>query len=1189
MAISITTPTKNIVGYEDDYIDEKIYYDGVNVSFKQLSSTLPQSLQIINDEMNKCIQLYGKLPLIEDEETYYVSYRLTDNDDFVDGYFEIINKNRKISWNPYMETTFKPVMMTDFLYQIELDNASGNEVFKKIEGNLPDGLSLTSSGLITGTILESNEIDTPYNFTVGVYIDNEMVSHLEPQTFTIIIENAHEDTPAIWITESGVIGSLSFGETSYCKVSAYNVYGSSSLSYVLDEDVDQTIYRLPPGLLLNKLTGNITGTLSTTQIQEWKFKVLARKIVNGVVIDSESREFSIRTNEVSEDHKITWEFDNNNLGNYYIGNTIIGQVPLASVEDGSTIRYSLSGGNIPDGLILEKNGTLSGILGNQDKGEYIFNIKAETDYTYLEKPFILNVNKGLGHNAIRTYLRFNLEYRDEYNNIRNQLNPRTLYKNDNENFNISTFPKIDIANLSCYDREVLSYMFDFGNPEVIRIGKTESTIYSQVNANGDCIENYEVIYKPIDESTYHWGELNIGNYDFNNKLQQLKDAIPAEMEDYAEIDFNNDVYNSNVQQLITNEDGSTIIVDNRTNPSVSYSVFNFENVRNILSQRIYVYKKLGIYEYDLGSQEIVVDNDETYHTNKITNPWCFDRDLNNNSVQLSNLENGKEMVMPMITDDDIEYDEYGKPFVRFLKTEIESLPEWKRAKPITWTSNTEYNMNDIIIDNNTYYKVLQRFKSGSVFEYDANTLKIVNSLELNDELEKVYYPTLDLGYFESGTNRNYINVMNKKELSYGDFWYNKDFLFYEIICEPIFNSEIETFGVQFAPMEHIERENTDTTVRFEIKSLTDDAIITINGKNVNYVDVEPGTLIEYSVSKHKHYTISDSYKIITDETLLIELKKKVRYSITCEPSADKITLITEDGIVNDDEIFVAEGTRIEYLIEKEKYVSKSGFITAKAIVEMNDYYEHVNEFILIPIYRLTIESPDVFVGSLNRYVTPNISLVADGCKQVDNYIDVPKNTVVSYIVSAPTLTEKSGKVTVVEDKTIPINLMSNVFTITINPIPSDSKVVIECDGKVGEQQGNSLMVEGGIPIKYTVSHDGYASQTITINGIYKDVQQSVYLGEYVTLTINPTPSDASIELLSGNFSQIDNTITVTKGSGITYAIKRFGYEPVGDKIILDKDTTLDIELKDLLYLVPETTDLDAFVLENNERQQFMLE
>ena len=98
MAISIITPIKNIVGYEGEYIDEKIYYEGSNLEFIQLSSSLPSSLILSHNIDNNYIQLYGTLPLIEDEETYYVSYRLVDSindDEFIDGYFEITNKNKQ--------------------------------------------------------------------------------------------------------------------------------------------------------------------------------------------------------------------------------------------------------------------------------------------------------------------------------------------------------------------------------------------------------------------------------------------------------------------------------------------------------------------------------------------------------------------------------------------------------------------------------------------------------------------------------------------------------------------------------------------------------------------------------------------------------------------------------------------------------------------------------------------------------------------------------------------------------------------------------------------------------------------------------------------------------------------------------------------------------------------------------------
>jgi hypothetical protein len=1189
MAISILTPIKKIECYEGEYIDEKIYYKGTNVIFSRLSSTLPSTITLINDvdENGSFLHLFGTTPLVKNDTEYLISYRLTETingvKDFVDGYFQILNKNKMVSWSSDIVTEFSPIMMTDFSYQLLLDNASGNEIFKKIEGNLPNGISISNSGLISGTILESNEIDTPYHFTIGVYIDNEMVQTIEPKSFTFYITNAFEDTPPIWMTESGVIGSLSVGEVSYCKVSAYNTFGNSSISYSLDEHADSSIYRLPPGLSIKPLTGEITGILTTTQIAEWRFKIVASKIASGAVIESEPREFIIRTNEVSDDHKITWNVDNNDLGDFYIGNTIVGQIPLASVEDDSTITYSISGGNVPDGLLFNKDGTLSGILGNQPLGSYSFVVKAETKYTYIEQPFIMKIQKGLGKNAIKTYLRFNLEYKNEYNNIRDQLNPRTTYKNDNENFFISPFPTIYIANLCCYDREILSYMLNFGNPEIIRIGKTKSLTYSQINSKGDSIENYEVIFKTINESTYQWDKIEIGDFDFNSKLQQMKSL--NQIEEYAQIEFNNEIYDSNIEQL--NEDGE--MVTHTTNPHVTYNVFNFENVRKILAQKIYVYKKFGTYYYDLGSQQLFNEDDvPQYHLQQISDPWCFDMNNTSQLIQITNLSKDDEMVMPMITDDDVEQDGYGNYYVQFLKTNIESLPQWKRAQPLVWSANTEYNMNDIIINNNTYYKVLQRFKSGSIFTYDTNTLKIINNLELEEELQKVYYPTLDLGYFEPGTNRNYMNVMNDREIQYGDFWYNKDFLFYEVICEPIFNKDIETFGVSFVPLEQQEYEKPDRMVKFEIICPTEDANIIINNSNENPINVVPGSRIKYSVSKDKHYTIDngDGYRIITDESLYIELKKKVIYKIDVQPSDAIVTMKTEKGTFITKELEVAEGTHIEYTIVKDGYVTKSGSVNAKALVEKDGYYEHLNEFILTPIYKLTIETLPVVSPSLGREIVPDVSLVADGWEQVENSISVSNNTMVEYLVSAEGLTSRKGSVRVNKDMTITITLQNDAFTLTVNPEPKDSKVIISSEGAIGSQKDNSLIVKSGTPITCVVSHDGYATQTINIAGISSDTVYNIYLGEYVTLTLNPKPSDAKVSLSSSNYQQVNNSMTVLKGSSVSYLLERFGYANKSGRVKVEKDTDLMIEMDDLFYFVPENNDTDGFVMETNENQYF---
>lgn len=861
MTIEWKTTEKTFTVNEGDVIDVSINYSPSNAKMTILSSSLPTEISVIN--YGGYIKIYGKAPQVIEDTSYFITIRLTEYDesnqvvDISDNYYEIKVISLPLEWDLTDSTNIDIVVYTEFNKQLKLLNKNGNESFKKVGGELPYGISLSSDGILYGSINGISEGEqTEYEFMVNIFVDGKEVSSSLERTYKIFVKDADSGTAPHWITEQGSIGNISFNEKSKFKVLAYDMNGDSTLSYELDRTLDSS-YRLPPGLTLNSLTGNIDGVLNTTQYSTYTFGIIASKLVNGEQINSETRIFSITTNDVSKEHQIVWDTnDTLDLGRYYVGNEIVGYVPTPKVEDGSEIKFTLGSGNIPKGLILNENGTFGGVLEHQIIGDYFFTIIAETKYVSVTKNVVMHLAKGLGKNAIKMYLRINNEYRDEYLNIKSQFNPNTAYKSNNSNFVVDAFPKIDVAVLTCYDREILSHLINFGNPVIVRIKDTKSLIHSQINNYGDPIENYEVIYKSVDESTYQWEDLDVGGYNFDEKLEQLK--ADGKIENNTLLDFNNESYNSG-----------------ETTPQVSYSVFNFKNFRDLLTQKFYVYKKSGDYYYSLGSQELFnVDNivdeyylyqdestlkykitknlytsesdvdveyncgcvydkshnpmlsilfkpcvitqygllesykpfvkfseeDEPYYLQKISNPICFDREKNSSSVTIDNIPNSSEMVLPMITEDDLNYDtsdsEKKNPYIKFLDYDVEQIPEWKRIKPKNWTPNTQYMTGDVIINDSIYYECLQQFKSDETFVDDKNLLKVLTNEEIGVLLSKSFFPTLDLGYYEVNTNRYYMNQVRAKEQN-GEYWYNKDFLFYEVICEPLFNKDIEKFCVWF--------------------------------------------------------------------------------------------------------------------------------------------------------------------------------------------------------------------------------------------------------------------------------------------------------------------------------------------------------------------------------------------------------
>lgn len=179
---------------------------------------------------------------------------------------------------------------------------------------------------------------------------------------------------------------------------------------------------------------------------------------------------------------------------------------------------------------------------------------------------------------------------------------------------------------------------------------------------------------------------------------------------------------------------------------------------------------------------------DTIYVQTIVNPIMYEPELNNLS---SNYVLDYEIVLPYITENDVKDGSY----IQMFDSENEILPEWKRDTPKTWVEGETYNEGDIIYYNLKYYRVTNTFKAGNVFN-TSNLYGPLTMEELDKYLPRKYFPTLDLLYAKTGVNKVALSTLNKAELE-GKYWYGKRFSFFEIIFEPLYNKNIDNFGVKF--------------------------------------------------------------------------------------------------------------------------------------------------------------------------------------------------------------------------------------------------------------------------------------------------------------------------------------------------------------------------------------------------------
>lgn len=450
---------------------------------KKIAGEYPLNMDLVYVEPGKyqLISTTGKLPIVNEETTYYFTLRAENEDEYSDRWFGITILNKQTDWD--MPETYFEYSETSYVsLQMKLLNAQGNEEFFKISGEMPPSLLINKSGLIYGIVDEQDKEKTFY-FTIGVRRNDNIIL---TKDFSIKVVKLSSLNEPIWITEAGFLGVLEYDESSNLFVKAYDPNGLP-ITYTLSTSGNDN---LPPGLSLDENTGKITGRLSTRYTDTWNFTI---NVTNGDY--TVSRDFYINTNVISENNKIEWVSESL-LGNIAIGNNVYIQLETNSKK---TVNYTIVSGNLPAGLSFSSTGSINGVLEYQEIKPYSFIVEASNGSNVIQKEFTINVIKGLGQNALKCFYYINNEYMVEYNEMKNSFDTETAYQPLNSKYDINTKPRLDICTLNCFDKILLKHILNFNSTDSYHWKRTVKQDFNNI---------YSVYYKELqevnsDSNTYH--------------------------------------------------------------------------------------------------------------------------------------------------------------------------------------------------------------------------------------------------------------------------------------------------------------------------------------------------------------------------------------------------------------------------------------------------------------------------------------------------------------------------------------------------------------------------------------------------------------------------------------------------------------------------------------------------------------
>lgn len=781
MSISWLTPQGQICELnEEDTIPA-----GLSVKFKAvgeytyrlLSNGLPSGITV-NDPVDLGnneyeIRFDGIAPSVKIDEDYFICFRLKQEDELIDATYSIRVKNKQLKWDPEQPSLIEMSLFTNTRYKLRLLNTNGNEQILKVGGVIPAGLTLDYNGTLFGAINEADLIGKDISFSVSVFIDGKEQSGLE-KTFTVRVIPADPYEKPKWISNEGFVGSLKSGQRSELVILASNSTVTQQVYYELLQS------NLPDGIMMNEL-GQLVGTCATNYTQNWYFTAVAYKMVNGTKVSSDPREFFITTNPSSRDDNIVWDTVGEifNFGSISIGEKFNGVVK-AHTASGLEVTFAFVGDSAPKGLTITKDGQLYGVIEPQKVGVYTFSIQASAGGNKSVKTCSVELKTGLGAYAMTLSLVLWLQYQSEYTELKTRFTSNSKYQPRNPNYITGSTPKIDVAYIKTFDKEILPLLIDIGQPEWIRFHKTTSKEQIVLDTNNEVQNDYEVFYKPIDEYTYQWDELKNGDYDFagNNTTG-------------GELEWNDFTYDTTLVKLPPS--------DNPPSPTNQFGISNLLNMRTRLTEKVYVEKLNGTYYYFKSDQSIAENVDETTMTAvrdgipeavvKIVDPYVFRDALN------PNLGAGRDFIAPYVGDvvDDPSAQE---TFFTFLDYVSEPLPYWKRKDAKNWEQETEYFQGDVLNYLNKFYYVTRDFTSTFTFADNQEFVQFIDNSEVNKFMPKTYFPSLDIGYYNPRVNTVNLQEVNGDE-DKGAYYTGKIYAFSEVAAIPYFDESIGTTMVKF--------------------------------------------------------------------------------------------------------------------------------------------------------------------------------------------------------------------------------------------------------------------------------------------------------------------------------------------------------------------------------------------------------
>lgn len=458
----------------------------------------------------------------------------------------------------------------------ELTPLGTNFRYYVVEGTLPPGLTLDQNGTISGFLKDTLAVDGAsvpkvYNFTTTVtdgiassstqfsilVVDPEIVK--DPSLFLdnldpgILTTNTNYLPPLQFINGTD-LGIIRAENEQYLNVSAYNPYPETGVEFYYLVTGTTVTTQLPPDLKLDLLKGLIYGYVpyQPAFTKDYTLTIGAGRAISTTSIVTSTNTFTLAV-KGAVDSSIEW-VSGSTLGSIELGETSELSVKATQVNGNYEIAYQQLTGELPTGLTLSRDGTISGIVDyDANTGTYTISVQASDvyDLSAIEKTFTLDVTKYNDKKYTKIYCRpfFTKDKRKIYQDFITDgviFDQSLIYRPFDPNFGVQSDIKLNlefgIEQLNLGDI-VLALQENFYRRRIylgdiktaIAKDSTGTVIYEivYVDAVDDLVNSQGVSVSPvvyINDEIYYPG--SIDNQRLKLSQLTLPDLTPIDINEY---------------------------------------------------------------------------------------------------------------------------------------------------------------------------------------------------------------------------------------------------------------------------------------------------------------------------------------------------------------------------------------------------------------------------------------------------------------------------------------------------------------------------------------------------------------------------------------------------------------------------------------------------------------------------------